>query len=100
MTQRTFRLYWRDGKTQDVSAEDQGSSNKTAAAAITAAGYGHGAMAALDYWEEIAAVKSTAADDLADVLNRLNNAIIAHDLFGTIRDAAEIIESVIDSLKE
>lgn len=85
--QRTFRLYWRDGKTQDVSAEDQGSSNKDA-------------LLPCILWEEIAAVKSAAVDDLLDVLNRLNNAIIAHDLFGTIQDAAEIIESVIDSLEE
>ena len=43
---RIFKLYWQDGKTEEI----YGSSIFDA---VEKAGYGGGALAALDYWEEI-----------------------------------------------
>lgn len=42
---RTFRLHWHDGSESLVTGP-------TIAQAMTAAGYGNGALAALDYWRE------------------------------------------------
>lgn len=42
---RYFKLHWIDGKIEDVEGKD-------IVDAISQAGYGNGAMAALDYWRE------------------------------------------------
>lgn len=42
---KTFVLHWLDGKNQDVTG-------KNIADAMNNAGYGHGALRALDYYEE------------------------------------------------
>jgi len=46
MKENTYRLYWLDGKIEDIcgfSISD----------AFMKAGYGNGALRALDYWKEI-----------------------------------------------
>ena len=43
---KTFRIYWKDGLTQDIEGID-------IADAFTRAGYGAGALAAVDWYEEI-----------------------------------------------
>ena len=43
---KTFRLYWLDGKTEIVEGE-------TIAKAFSNAGYGGGAIRALDYYKEV-----------------------------------------------
>lgn len=42
---KKFRLYWRDGKTEVVEGRD-------IADAVTKAGYGAGAMGALDFYDK------------------------------------------------
>ena len=41
-----FRLHWRTGKAEDVEGPD-------IATAMMRAGYGGGAIKALDYWEKV-----------------------------------------------
>ena len=43
---KKFRLYWLDGKVEDIEGP-------TISMALNNFGYGLGAMKALDYWEEI-----------------------------------------------
>jgi len=43
---KTFILHWRTGKSETIDGED-------IAQAINQAGYGRGALPALDYWEEV-----------------------------------------------
>ena len=43
---KRFRLFWLTGTTEDVEGN-------TVAEAITRAGYGRGAIQALDYYEEL-----------------------------------------------
>lgn len=43
---KRFKFYWRDGTSNKYLGRD-------VADAFTKAGYGAGALAALDYWEEI-----------------------------------------------
>jgi len=45
---KTFELHWRTGEPQTIQGVD-------IADAMTQAGYGLGALAALDYWEEVKA---------------------------------------------
>ena len=50
---RQFRLHWLSGKPQDITTRHPGSRMEAAAAAMNEAGIGAGALAALDYWEEL-----------------------------------------------
>ena len=50
---RTFRLHWLGGSTEDVTTTHEGTDNEVVADAFRKAGYGGGAIRALDYWEEI-----------------------------------------------
>lgn len=43
---KTYRLFWLDGTTQDIQGE-------SIADAFMRAGYGNGALRALDYYKEI-----------------------------------------------
>lgn len=43
---KKFKLYWLDGKTEVIEGN-------TIAEALNNAGYGLGAMKALDYWENV-----------------------------------------------
>ena len=49
--EKMFRFVWRDGKTSE--GPGAGSGIQGASDAINRLGYGQGALAALDYWEEI-----------------------------------------------
>lgn len=48
---RTFTLHWLDGKKETIRG--YGTQMDALKAALTQAGYGNGAMRALDYWEEV-----------------------------------------------
>jgi hypothetical protein len=50
---RSFRLHWLDGSTEDVETDSTTSREEACAAAMNQAGIGAGALAALDYWEEL-----------------------------------------------
>ena len=57
---KRFRFHWRDGIAHVGSGTDP-------AAALTQLGFGQGALAALDYWEELPPFDSTLSDyDLPD----------------------------------
>ncbi|WP_096867205.1 hypothetical protein [Mycolicibacterium houstonense] len=45
MSEKTWRFHWRDGKTEELEGTSP-------ADALNSAGYGRGAIAALDYYEE------------------------------------------------
>ncbi len=43
---KTFRFHWLDGKVEEAKGQNPSE-------ALSSLGYGHGALKALDYWEEI-----------------------------------------------
>lgn len=51
---RKFKLHWLTGPDETISSEDTGNQRETLANAFSEAGYGAGALRALDYWEEVA----------------------------------------------
>lgn len=50
---RRFMLHWLDGKTEILEGVDTGGAAGSLQVALMCAGYGNGALRALDYWEEI-----------------------------------------------
>lgn len=56
---KKFKLFWLDGKTEEVTGE-------TIANAFNRAGYGSGALGALDYWKEVEVEKCIACNEEID----------------------------------
>lgn len=55
VTMEEFILHWKDGQDEKVTGEN-------IADAMTRAGYGAGALPALDYWEEVEEHDDTIED--------------------------------------
>ena len=51
---RKFKLHWLTGPDEIISSEDTGNQRETLANAFSEAGYGAGALRALDSWKEVA----------------------------------------------
>lgn len=54
MAKKTFKLHWLTGRTEEISGE-------TISEAMMLAGYGGGAVRALDYYEEVKQPKKSKA---------------------------------------
>ena len=55
---RKFRLHWLDGKKETITGQDVSD-------AMRRAGYGNGALRALDYWEDLYGSEHLPANEIA-----------------------------------